>query len=592
MAPVSRRRRSALHRALAVAVGALAAALAGVALGDAAQSTNRAGAVEAASRATVFIRVIGDVEVVVPASASAPFERTVRRSNIELSTGSGVLVSPYGQVLTCQHVVAGGERPIQVGGVQAKATLKVKRIEVLVAPVPGGGAPERYDANIAAASQALDVAVLTISGAGLPSADLGDSDALEAGDGLDALGFPFGREVDIAKEASDDLPAPEVTVSHGDFSAFRSDEQGTRRYIQTSAAVNPGSSGGPILDADGFVVGLVSRRLTGTSAGVGFAVPINLVKDFLESNGLDSQLASRRLSLGPVLTFQGKGVRMRVPWGTTDSSPLRARVDSGVLAAAPILRVDRILTPWDALKLADTVANGQGLEAFTPLAPPVQRTRVVGGRRLVIGRTSGTLADGGLIRVEYAVLDLGPEKLVARYSGAPALVAYNSSVFRSALQSLEGDELRRRTPGSELPAAWGRPAPGVGSVLQAVVFPAGWTQEPLPPLPCPGVAPSTDAVAASALNDFALTLRAGVSNQPGKSMADLAAACGTPSPSDEGDYRGTATWMGAGLSVAGRFLALSDGQVLHLQAVAPVDQRAEAQALFTAWLARLRDVPR
>jgi S1-C subfamily serine protease len=554
-----------------------------------AQPQGRAGAIESASRATVFLRVVGDIDIV-PEHDAIPKDPRLHRSNVEVATGSGVLVSPLGQILTCHHVISDGERSGLVDGRRARVLVKVRRIEAFVTPAPGAATTaERYEASVVASSPDLDVAVLSISGGNLPAADLGDSDALEPGDGLDALGFPFGRDVEIGRAATAPAVAPDVSVSHGDFSAFRGDEQGTRRFIQTSAAVNPGNSGGPLLDSDGYVVGLVSRRLSASGAGIGFAVPINLVKDYLEANGLDGQLPARRVALAPLQSIEGKGVRVRLPWGMSDSSPFRVRVDSGSNPlSVPTVRIDRVLSPWDVLRLAETVSSGQALESFTPLAPPTQRLRVVGGRRVVSGRVTGLLADGGSVRIEYVVLDLGQEKLLARFVGPPALIAYNASVFRASLTSLEGDLLRRLPPAVPQPTAWvAAGSAGALSPLRLVVLPASWVQEPQGPLPCRGLPPAEEAVAAAPVNDFTRMLRVGVVRQGSLSASGSAAACGTPSVSGSPDYRGTFMSFGASLYVTGRFVQVADEQFLQLEVVGPAEQRAALEELFSLWMARL-----
>jgi S1-C subfamily serine protease len=587
MASAPRARLAPARRTAPARRGMLAMVFLAVAAATWGEPQSRAGAIESASRATVFLRVTGDIDIV--PSADAPNAETrLHRSDVEIATGSGFLVSPLGQILTCQHVISDGERTGTVDGRKAKVLVKVRRIEAFVPAAQGGGTAERYEASVTAANPDLDVAVLSISGANFSTADLGDSDAIEPGDGLDALGFPFGRDVEIGRPAAAAPLAPDVSVSHGDFSAFRSDEQGTRRFIQTSAAVNPGNSGGPILDGDGYVVGIVSRRLSGSGTGIGFAVPINLVKEFLESNGLDGQLPSRRASLGPLQSLEGKGVRVRLPWGVSDSSPFRVRVDTGSNPAAfPTLRIDRLLSPWDVLRLADTVASGQVFESFSPASAPAQRVRVAGGRRVVMGRVNGMQADGTGTRIEYAIFDLGQEKLVARYVGAPALVAYNASVFRASLASLEADLLRRSSPAVPQPTAW-TPLGGVTAVspLRQVVVPAAWVQEPEGPLPCRGLAAAAEAVSTSPTNDFARTLRVGFVRQAGLTAPVAAAACGTPVAPGSADYQRTAASFGTNLFVAGRFVQVAEHEVLQFEVVGPAEQRAVLQDLFGLWMAQ------
>ncbi len=554
----------------------------------------RAGAIETASRATVFLRIVGDIDLV--SSDEPPIGAKFHRPNVEIATGSGFLISPLGQVLTCSHVVADGERTGLIDGRKAKVAVKVTRIEVFAPSATDGAPPERYEASIVAVNADLDVAVLSISGNVFPAAELGDSDALEAGDGLDALGFPFGRDVEIGRPVSAAPVAPDVSVSHGDFSAFRGDEQGTRRFLQTTAAVNPGNSGGPVIDGDGYVVGIVSRRLSGSGAAIGFAVPINLVKDYLESNGLDGQLPARRLSLAGPQTLDGKGLRLRLPWGYADASPFRARVDTGAAGASsavPTLRIDRLLTPLDVLRLADALSAGQAFEAFAPSGPSRQRVRTIGGRRVVAGRVTGTAADGAGVRVEYAVVDLGQEKVVARYAGSPALMAYNASVFRGSLASLESDPLRRPSVANAPVAAWVPiSAAASASPPGRAVVPAGWVHEPQGPLPCRGIAPASDTTAASPLADFARTLRVGLVRQPGLTVSAAAAACGTPGADGAGDYQAVGSWLGANVFVEGRFVQVADAEFLRFEVVGPAEDRAVLRELFNAWMSRMQAAER
>ena len=83
-----------------------------------------------------------------------------------------------------------------------------------------------------------------------------------------------------------------MTVTAGSLSAARADDAGDTRFLQTDATMLPGNSGGPMLDEDGYVVGVVRMKLSrdATSAGAGFTVPVNVVKDFLEPNGLLERL--------------------------------------------------------------------------------------------------------------------------------------------------------------------------------------------------------------------------------------------------------------------------------------------------------------
>ena len=78
--------------------------------------------------------------------------------------------------------------------------------------------------------------------------------------------------------------------------------------------MNPGNSGGPVVNRDGFVVGVVHSKLAKADA-IGFAIPINEVKDFVDTIGLDQAMPVRRLRLGPLQNIEGKGLSLRLPEG-------------------------------------------------------------------------------------------------------------------------------------------------------------------------------------------------------------------------------------------------------------------------------------
>jgi len=164
----------------------------------------------------------------------------------EQSLGSGVIVSSDGYILTANHVVDGADR----NGV--KVTLAV-----------GGN---EYTAKIIGTDPATDVAVLKINANDLPAITIANSDQLQVGDVVLAIGNPFGVG---------------QTVTLGIVSALGRTSLGISDYedfIQTDAAINPGNSGGALVDAEGRLIGINTAILTrsGGYQGVGFAIPVNL----------------------------------------------------------------------------------------------------------------------------------------------------------------------------------------------------------------------------------------------------------------------------------------------------------------------------
>lgn len=172
------------------------------------------------------------------------------RSYKETSLGSGVIVAADGYILSNNHVVDGADE-IKVALAKSK---------------------KEYTAKVVGRDPKTDVAVLKIDAKGLPSATLGNSDQLDVGDVVLAIGSPFG----LAQ-----------TVTMGIVSAKGRSGMGVEDYedfIQTDAAINPGNSGGPLVDAEGRVVGLNTFILSrsGGNMGVGFAVPINLARNIMD----------------------------------------------------------------------------------------------------------------------------------------------------------------------------------------------------------------------------------------------------------------------------------------------------------------------
>ncbi|PHX71797.1 MAG: hypothetical protein CK548_05975 [Opitutia bacterium] len=161
------------------------------------------------------------------------------------SPSSGVIISADGYILTNSRILEGAE-------------------DVKVA---FGDPRKEYTATVVGRDLRSNVAVLKIDATGLTPATLGDSDQLELGDVVLALGNPVGRG---------------LTVSRGILSALGRDgaNDGTEDFLQTDAAINPGNSGGALLDTDGRLIGInaaPAQRDDG-NAGLGLVIPVNLAR--------------------------------------------------------------------------------------------------------------------------------------------------------------------------------------------------------------------------------------------------------------------------------------------------------------------------
>jgi Do/DeqQ family serine protease len=171
------------------------------------------------------------------------------RTQVSHGIGSGFIISADGYIVTNEHVVN-------------QAT------EITVTVV---GIDEPITAQVVGADQELDLAVLKINAnRELPTIGLGDSITLRAGEWVIAIGNPYGLDHTVTAGVVSALGRP-VEIENRLY----------RNLIQTDAAINPGNSGGPLLNLVGQVIG-INTAVNAQAQGIGFAIPINTVKDVLE----------------------------------------------------------------------------------------------------------------------------------------------------------------------------------------------------------------------------------------------------------------------------------------------------------------------
>jgi serine protease Do len=196
------------------------------------------------------------------------------RTREEQSLGSGVIVSEDGYILTNNHVVDGADE-----------------IKVVLADDK-----KEFAAKLIGTDPHTEVAVLKVEGKNLPAVTAADSDQLEVGDVVLAIGNPFG----IGQTVTMGIVS---ATGRGGFGLVDYED-----FIQTDASINPGNSGGALVDAEGRLVGLntfiISR--SGGNQGVGFAVPINLARSVMERLITDGKVTRGFLGvkLQPVLTAE------------------------------------------------------------------------------------------------------------------------------------------------------------------------------------------------------------------------------------------------------------------------------------------------
>ena len=182
----------------------------------------------------------------------------------QLGSGSGIILTSDGYIVTCKHVIDGAET-----------------ITVIL------NDDTEHEAKLIGSDSRTDLAVLKIEATGLVPATLGDSDMLTVGEDVIAIGNPLGELRGTATSGIVSALSREVTVGSMDMS-----------LIQTDAAISPGNSGGGLFNASGSLIGIVNAKASGSnSEGLGFAIPVSDVKTII-SNLIDHGYVLGRAYLG------------------------------------------------------------------------------------------------------------------------------------------------------------------------------------------------------------------------------------------------------------------------------------------------------
>ncbi len=279
------------------------------------------------------------------------------------SLGSGFLISSDGYILTNYHVVA-----------------KVDEINVKLSD------GREFRATVRGSDEKLDLALIKIeSKAALPAVRLGDSDAIEIGEWVLAIGNPFGLAETVTAGI---ISAKGRVIGSGPYDDF----------IQTDASINPGNSGGPLFNGKGEVIGINSAIIAG-GQGIGFAIPVNMAKSIIEQ--LKEEGKVTRGWLGVMI--QPVTANLAKSFGLEDA---RGALISEVVAASPAEKAgfqpgDIILT--FAGKKIQEMNDLPRSVAATPVGKKVKVTYLRKGNeaetsvvidRLVDGQPGDTLGEG------------------------------------------------------------------------------------------------------------------------------------------------------------------------------------------------------
>jgi serine protease Do len=297
-------------------------------------------------------------------------------------SGSGFIITSDGYVLTNNHVVE--------NATQVTVTLTDR---------------SEYDATVVGRDPSTDVAVLKIEGRNFPTVKVGDSEVLEVGDWVLALGYPLSL--------GETVTAGIVSAKGRSINIMRQTEGSPspiENFIQTDAAINPGNSGGPLVNLAGEAIGITTAIAspTGSYAGYGFAVPIKLAKRIADDLIEDGVVNRPRLGveIGDAIPADVTALRMPSAAGTVVRSvPEGPAKDAGV-------RLGDVIVGIDGVPVRDT---GHLLEMVAMHQP---------GDRIVLD----ILRYGDRVRIDV--------RLAASENAAPARVAVNSESERGSVGQL------------------------------------------------------------------------------------------------------------------------------------------------------------
>ena len=213
---------------------------------------NFSDAAESAVQAVVYVKVTQKARYQQPSSILDLLFGFVQTPRDQVGLGSGVIIRPDGYIVTNNHVVAGAD--------VIEVTLENNQV---------------YQASLVGTDPATDIALIKIEAEDLPTVPMGNSDDLRLGEWVLAIGSPYDLRSTITAG---------IVSAKGRSMPNYDGQYRVESFIQTDAAVNPGNSGGALVNAAGELVGINTSiiSLTGSYAGYSFAVPVNIVSKVVD----------------------------------------------------------------------------------------------------------------------------------------------------------------------------------------------------------------------------------------------------------------------------------------------------------------------
>ncbi len=309
------------------------------------------------------------------------------RRDVPRGLGSGFILSPDGYVMTNAHVVRGAD--------DITVTTSDRR---------------EFTAKVIGSDTRTDVALLKIEATGLPTVRVGDPNKVRVGEWVIAIGSPFGLE---------------NTVTAGIVSAKSRDTGDFLPFIQTDVAVNPGNSGGPLINMRGEVVGINSQIFTTSGAynGISFAIPID------EAMNVQQQLR-------------------------TAGRVIRGRIGVGIEAVSrEVATAIGLKKPQGALVTSvekDSPAQKAGVEAGDVILRfndrPIERTsdlpRIVGGTKPGSTVNLTVYRRGNERQLPVTVVEMAPDKVASARGQEPSKPATPANVLGLAVSDVPADRLK------------------------------------------------------------------------------------------------------------------------------------------------------
>lgn len=290
-------------------------------------------AAETSVQAVVYVRVVQKAKYQSPNSIFDLLFGFAQTPKDQVGLGSGVIIDPEGYIVTNNHVIAGADL--------IEVTLENNRV---------------YPATLVGTDPATDIALLKIDADNLPAITLGNSDDLRLGEWVLAIGSPYDLRSTITAG---------IVSAKGRSLPNYDGQYRVESFIQTDAAVNPGNSGGALVNAVGELVGINTSiiSLTGSYTGYSFAVPVNIVKKIADDFRTYGQV--QRAMLGVTVAPMTQSLAAQLGIDETEGVYI-ADVQKGGVAEKAGIREGDVIAEINLTKIKSTAILQEQMNRLRP----------------------------------------------------------------------------------------------------------------------------------------------------------------------------------------------------------------------------------